>query len=96
MSAKELVFGAAVKMFKGEALEQLGYKKLGEAFQDSLQIGGGHKKGFIDDRTKACSICEEVKTYEMFSKHVTSRDGRTTRCKKCRSAIQMKRYHLNK
>jgi hypothetical protein len=42
MSAKELVFGAAVKMFKGEPLQQLGYKKLGKSFQDSLQIGGGH------------------------------------------------------
>lgn len=36
--------------------------------------------------SKACSKCNLVKPPEEFHRSATSRDGRTSRCKRCRSA----------
>jgi hypothetical protein len=42
---------------------------------------------------KACSRCKEVKTYEMFRKNRTTKDGYDCYCKACRKDIANPEYH---
>ena len=55
-----LVYGAPLTMFKGEPLEQLGYKQLGKAFQDSLQINESEL-----GRARVCKTITSKKAYKL-------------------------------
>jgi hypothetical protein len=60
MSAKELVFGAAVKMFKGEPHRVLKHNKAAQAFQDSLQINESEL-----GRERVCKTNKSKKSYKL-------------------------------
>ena len=80
MSAKELVFGAPVILYKSEGYRVLKHNTAAEAFQDSLQVGGSAVKL---PKAKPCRVCNKIKPLGMFSINKSCIDDRINKCKVC-------------
>ena len=71
MSAKELVYGAPVILYKSEGYRVLKHNTAAEAFQKSLQIGGSAVKL---PKAKPCRVCHKIKPLESFSINKSCKD----------------------
>ena len=80
MSAAYLIDTMPVTLHNSEPMEQLGYKKLGEAFQNSLYKGQKFKDILKD---KICKCCQLPKKAQEYSINKSMRDGRLNQCKEC-------------
>jgi hypothetical protein len=47
-------------------------------------------------KTKYCSECDQDKSLKEFASHSWANDGKQSKCKKCRNAINLKRYYALK
>ena len=88
MSAKDLVYGPPIVLFKGEPHRVLKHNKAAQAFQDSLQVGGSAVKL---PKAKPCKICKEIKPLEMFSINASMKDNRINKCKDCTEAARLEK-----
>jgi len=89
-----LVYGLPVILGDSEQLKPLGLKKLGKAFQDSLQVGE-HRRVIVTG-AKTCKQCRDVKNHNGFRYSVSTKDGLRGKCKVCESATEKARYARNK